>query len=85
MYIEDVNPKERAKLAETIMNLLKEGHALFLIQGEETRRIKGYDQESNEWLVLAEPHESKIAKRGKARIPIDRSSRVTAVAPIAGG
>lgn len=56
IYLEDVTPEEREKLGQTVQELLKQGHALFLIQGEESRRIQGYDQKTNEWLVLASPH-----------------------------
>ena len=53
MYVEDVESEKRAELAATVDILIKKGHFVFLIQGEEARRIQGYDAESNEWIVLA--------------------------------
>lgn len=54
IYIQDDNPSGRSKVAETIDGLLKQGHAIFLIRGQDSFRIKGYDPESNEWLILSE-------------------------------
>ena len=54
--IKDDNPKKRAKLAEKITELIKDGYAIMLPDG---RQIKGYDAEANEWLVPAEGKKKK--------------------------
>lgn len=99
MHIEDVEPDKRAELATTVQQLLKQGHAIFLVQGEESRRVVGYDDKGNDWLILAQPHEppptateeadtaeSKKRGRGRPRTRVSAAgTEATAVAPVAGG
>lgn len=96
MYIEDGEPEERRKLAEKLTDLLKEGQAMFLIQGDQTRRIQGYDEASNQWLVLSSalprPPQTcpPAVRRGRGRPRLyDRvpaaGTRVTAVGRVGGG
>ncbi|MBI3956883.1 MAG: hypothetical protein HY340_02735 [Candidatus Kerfeldbacteria bacterium] len=98
MYIEDVDPAKRTELATTVTNLLNEGHVIFLIQGEETRRIQGYDADANEWLVLATPSERKAETRMQSNPSLTtsgfgmgrqrrsaRGTRATAISRTAGG
>lgn len=72
MYIEDGDSEQRKKIAQKIMELLKEGQAIFLIQGEEVRRIQGYDEASNQWLVFADPK----PRPGSTHIPEPQPSAV---------
>lgn len=78
MHIEDTTPKDRDSLAEEVMGLMKKGFLLFLIQGQESRQIKGYDKDSHQWLLLSDPKTSP--KRTSAK-----DSKVTAVGATAGG
>lgn len=96
IFIEDVEPEKRAELAETVQRLLKEGHVLFLIQGEDSRRIHGYDPENNQWIVQADAQQTPLqvteadgrptptVRRRKTRVSA-RGSRTMAVAPTRGG
>lgn len=93
MYIEDDTPEERKKIAEKLAVLLKEGQAIFLIQGDETRRITGYNEAANQWEVFAEPYirpqgayDPSITngRRGRAYVPA-RNTRLTAIGRSAGG
>ena len=54
IYVEDPdNDAERAKLAEQVQRMMKEGFDLFLIdQDRITRRIKDYDATANEWILF---------------------------------
>jgi hypothetical protein len=92
MYVEDGTPEERKKLAERLAVLLKEGQAIFLIQGNETRRIVGYDAANNQWQVFAEPLPrpagtyGSTSDRHNGREYISaRGTRVTAIGRSAGG
>ena len=94
MYVEDAEPNERKQLAEKLATLLREGQAIFLIQGEDTRRIQGYDDKSNQWLLLSDitprpKHAHLPATRGRGRPRLDRvsaeGSKVTAVGRSRGG
>jgi len=95
MYVEDSDPEQRKKIASKLLELLKEGQAIFLIQGDETRRIQGYDENSNEWLVLSEPHPRPAQAHEPTATPRTRGrqvkripaygSRVTAIGRSAGG
>ena len=93
MYIEDDTPEERKKIAEKLAVLLKEGQAIFLIQGDETRRITGYNEAANQWEVFAEPRDrpkatygptQRTARRERAYIPAN-NTRLTAIGRSAGG
>ena len=90
--VEDDDPKERANLAQVIKELLEKGHAVFIEQGSETRRVKGYDPDKNEWIVAVPPSDTYPVRRGRGRprknslgrLP-GRPAKVTVVPPIAGG
>jgi hypothetical protein len=88
IYFEEKDPTKRKELAETITKLLKDGYAVFLIQNNETRQVRGYDSDTNEWIVVATPHEVpqpiQWRKRGYSRVP-SQGGRLTAVAATAGG
>lgn len=75
--IEDDNSENRTKLAEKITALIKDGFAIRLSDGT---AVKGYDPESNEWLVPAGGKKKGVWDRMKA---IGVSA--TALAPVAGG
>lgn len=86
IHIEDVEPDKRKELAETVQRLLQEGHAIFLIQGEEVRRVQGYDAQSNDWIVFATPQERRAQTRtGPTRTYRARGTRATTVPRTAGG
>ena len=101
MYIEDGDPEQRKKFASRLMELLREGQAMFLIQGQETRRIQGYDEASNQWIVFGdaqafprEAHEpaaqtpQSSGRRGRPRkqdLVPATGTRVTAIGRSAGG
>ena len=91
-FFNDVEPAERTKLAAIVEDLKQQGHAVFLIDGnsKDARRIQGYDKESNEWLVFADPVPAPQEKKpGRVRRTLERvaaaASRATAIGPTAGG
>lgn len=86
MYIEEVSPEERGKLAKTVQSLLQEGHTIFLMQGDETYRIQGYNPQTNEWVVHTTPHKRKGETRAKTTTRRRASgTKATTVPKTAGG
>jgi hypothetical protein len=83
LYFEDTTKAERDKLAEEMITLQKKGFALFLIQGEESRQIKGYDAETHQWILLSEP--KAPPKKGKRERVSAKDTNATAVGAQAGG
>jgi hypothetical protein len=83
IYFEDATKAERDKLAEEMLALQKKGFALFLIQGEESRQIKGYDPETHQWLLLSEPR-TPPKKAGRERVSA-KDTKTAAVGAQAGG
>jgi hypothetical protein len=75
--IEDDNPENRAKLAEKITALIKDG---FVIKLSDGTAVKGYDPASNEWLVPAAGKKKGLWDRVKGV-----GASANAVAPVAGG
>jgi hypothetical protein len=76
IQIKDDDPEKRKKLSQRILALVKDGFQVFLADGS---RVKGYDPESNEWLVAPGP-KSKEMRRTPAENQV-----ATAVAPASGG
>ena len=90
MYIKESDPTKRAELAEQVRELIRKGNIIFLIQGEETRRIKDYDAETNEWVVIATAQEVPAELKGRAARKYGvrlgaGGSTTTVVPPMAGG
>jgi hypothetical protein len=96
------NAEDRAKLGVKVQEMLKDGMDLFLIDHDRiTRRIKGYDQAVNDWILFsakvptpAKPEEGESGetapkRRGRPRKNEERipaaGTRVSAVARTAGG
>lgn len=73
--IEDDSPGKRAKLAEHVANLLKDGFQVLLADG---RKISGYDATANEWVIKGDK------KQSDTRVPA-KGKPATAVAPVTGG
>jgi hypothetical protein len=71
--IEEDSPKKRAKLAEHVVKLLKDGFLVCLADG---RKVTGYDAPTNSWIIIAEKKEAKVPAQG---------NKANAVAPVAGG
>lgn len=80
MYIEEDDPEERAEFATKIDAFIREGHTVFLIKGDSVVRVKGYDPEANDWIVLA----AQQAKPKTVRVSA-RATRATYTARTAGG
>lgn len=60
IYVNDSNGDERRKLAEDVLELVRRGHSVFLMDGNKvTGRIQSYDPDKNEWLLAG----SSIPKR----------------------
>lgn len=99
MYLEDGDLDQRKKIGPMMTQLLKEGQAIFLIQGDDTRRITGYDEATNQWQVLSDPqprpeqaHEPvsadrprRYGRRSTREYVPALGTRVTAVGRSAGG
>lgn len=73
--IEDDDPSKRAALAAKVTELIRDGFSVLLSDGA---RVRGYDAETNEWLIAAQ--KKSPDKRVKAE-----GQTATAVAPTAGG
>lgn len=95
LYFEDTSPNQRKAFAQKITDLLRQGHAIFLTDGEDSRLVKGYDPDDNEFLLKASkkpiPKEAKtLDSSGKevgflpSRVSAS-GKKVTAVAPPKGG
>jgi hypothetical protein len=78
IVLKDETPEERKELAKVFNRLLKQGHAVFLERGADTRRIVAYDESRNRWIM--EPVRGKKSER----VPAEGTKPV-AVAPVAGG
>jgi hypothetical protein len=64
--IEDNDPEKRPELARHVLELQKQG-VLVLIEHEgKTYRIKSYDADANEWVVVLP---RMLRKAGEKRIP----------------
>jgi hypothetical protein len=98
VYLEDPEDVEqRAKLGKRIKKMQQEGFVLFLInKNRDTYRIKGYDAQSNEWILFGTqvetPPQTQVSgeevaetqpapKRGRGR---PRNARVSAEGTTAG-
>ncbi|QQS22601.1 hypothetical protein IPM19_03140 [bacterium] len=67
-------PEGRAQVAEEITRLIKEKATCFLEVGKEHFKITGYDQETNEWILV-----------GPTKRAPSRNTDVLVVSPMAGG
>lgn len=78
--IEDNDPRKRKALAKKIVDLIRDGFAVILADGQ---RVRGYDADANEWLVAS-------SDRAKSKKNVwDRISAIgkpaNAIAPRTGG
>ena len=82
------NPEDRKKLADTVKDLLRRGHAVFVTQqdGEEVLCVRGYDADKNEWMVDDEPPQGVVGrvKRAVKRV-LATGTKAYSVTPMAGG
>lgn len=78
IFLKDT-PEDRAALAEQVEKLIRDGHAVFLMEdGNNSRKIKAYDKNNNEWIL--------VSGRKKQIVRITaKSTQVTAVPRVAGG
>lgn len=74
------DPAQRKLLAEYIVAILAKGAfvSVKMPDGKDVR-ISGYDAEKNEWLLSSKPKKKKSSRKPAS------GSKVTVVAPIAGG
>jgi hypothetical protein len=87
IYIEEGEPEKRAELFDAISKMLEQKYAVFLVlgkNGEDTRRIMGYDPDKNEWILQATIDERTASSVRKIRRSA-QNSRVAAIAATAGG
>jgi hypothetical protein len=68
-------PDEVQKAKETITDMLKRGYAIFVRQGDETRRVRKFDADRNVYIIGSTPAEEVPAAE----------TRATAVGRSAGG
>ena len=68
-------PEEVEKAKQTITDMLKRGYAIFVRQGEETRRVRKFDMDRNVYIIGSTPAEE---------VPVTKT-RATAVGRSAGG
>ncbi len=88
--IEDDNPEMRQEFGQMVDKLIKRGTSVFLKQGDNYRRVAGYNAATNEWLApspISKTEDKKI--KGKLARVVDRikaaGTHAAAVAPTAGG
>ena len=66
IVIDDDDPTKRGELAEKVIGLIRNGHAIFLQKEDgSTLRIRGYDATDNSWYVDDAANPQK--KRGRGR------------------
>ena len=75
VFFDDDVSEKRAELAENVLKLLHSGYALFLIHGQDAWRVRGYDAQLNEWILLSSP----------VRAPQSKSEDETASSATEGG
>ncbi|OGG58433.1 hypothetical protein A2765_05805 [Candidatus Kaiserbacteria bacterium RIFCSPHIGHO2_01_FULL_56_24] len=63
------DPKKRAELAKHVTELLRSGYAILLQDGEKAYRIKGYDAETNEWIITKAGGRKKAADTTVNTVP----------------
>ena len=95
LYFEDATPKQREDFGKKIVELLKQGHAIFLVDGDDSRLVKGYDAKDNEFMLQASkkpvPKKAKTLDADGKEVPFEPTrvfasgKKVTAVAPSQGG
>lgn len=83
IHVEDTTPEQRDVLADEVMSLMKKGFALFLIQGQESRQIRGYDKETHQWIVLSDP--TSAPKKAATEKVSAKDTKAKAVGQNAGG
>lgn len=66
-------PDEVQKAKETITDMLKRGYAIFVRQGDETRRVRKFDVDRNVYIIGTTPAEEVPVAEAKA-IAVGRSA-----------
>lgn len=66
-------PDEVQKAKETITDMLKRGHAIFVQQGKETFRVRKFDADKNVYIIGSTPAEEVPVTETKA-IAVGRSA-----------
>ncbi len=75
LRFDENKPDEVQKAKETITDMLKRGYAIFVHQGEETRRVRKFDPDKNVYIIGSTPAEE---------IPVIQA-KATAIGRSAGG
>lgn len=76
--IDDNDPDKRAELAKHVEELIREGYAVFVQDGDSTFKVMGYDAEENAWIL--------VKRKGKQKETVKAAGTVaTTVPPRAGG
>ena len=78
VIIDDDDPAKRADLAQTIIGLLKNGHAVFVEQEGETFAIRGYDAVDNTWIVRSSTDSLPGTAEPRGKKKRERQSKVLA-------
>jgi len=79
LTIDDKDPEKRAELAKHVTELLQKGYAVFVQDGDETFKVKGYDAEENEWILVKR-------RGGKKKEAVSAEGTIaTTIPPRAGG
>lgn len=66
-------PDEVQKAKETITDMLKRGYAIFVRQGDETRRVRKFDMDRNVYIIGSTPAEEVPAAETRA-LAVGRSA-----------
>lgn len=63
ILIEGDTKKKRTEIAAAVLNLIRKGHAIFLVRDNgSTARIRGYDALDNTWILDKEKQPGKSRK-----------------------
>ncbi len=76
--IDDNDPDKRAELAKHVVELIKQGYAIFVKDGDSTFKVRGYDAEKNAWIFVKNKGKKKETTKAAGTVAIT-------VPPRAGG
>lgn len=91
IYVEEENTEERSSLAKTVSKMIRDGHAVYLLDRKNPStavRIHSYNPERNEWIIqplIETETKSKKRQKEKRRRISAQNSEAVAIAPAAGG
>lgn len=68
LTIDDGDPEKRAELAKHVTELLQKGYAVFVQDGDNTFKVKGYDAEENAWILVKRGSKKKETVKAEGTV-----------------